>query len=201
MFIHNALPPLLNIIQPPTSSRQHPTSTRARATYALSSSVKHWPLAAHALSSASDQGYTVLAASAVDSAPIIRRKTAFLVHTLVLQSGEKYEGEIPKEVQALLEERMKQTAAGASSELLLDGLKRTGVLSSLVEGLKARASDEDIEFEENAIRALSQAAAKGGLNAEEKDTVKSIWENWGTAGQEERGLDGEDGKEIQRLLA
>lgn len=96
---------------------------------------------------------------------------------------------------------MKQTAAGASSELLLDGLKRTGVFTSLVEGLKARAGDEDVEFEENAIRALSQAAAKGGLSTEEKDTVKSIWEKWGSVGQEERGLDGEDGKEIQRLLA
>jgi hsp70-interacting protein len=201
MFIHNALPPLLNIIQAPSSSRQHPTSTRARATYALSSSVKHWPLAAHALSSSSDRGYTVLAASASDSTPVIRRKTAFLINTLVLQSGETYEGEIPKEVKALLEERMKQTAEGASSESLLDGLKRTGAFRSLVDGLKARENDEDVEYEENAMRALSQAAVKGGLDKEDRDVVKAIWAKWGSEGQEERGLGGEDGKDVQHALA
>lgn len=96
---------------------------------------------------------------------------------------------------------MQQTAAGASSELLLDGLKRTGVFKSLIEGLKAREADEDVEYEENAVRALSQAAAKGGLSQDERETVKDIWARWGSAGQEERGLSGEDGKEIQRLLA
>jgi hsp70-interacting protein len=124
---------------------------------------------------------------------------AFLVGTLVMQSDEKYEGELPNEVRNLVEE---STKAGEIQESLVEGLKREGVLGGLVQGLKGDGEREgDLEFEENAVRALSKSAEKGGLSEAEKETVRGIWERWGSAGQAERGLEGEDAKEISRILA
>jgi len=121
---------------------------------------------------------------------------AFLVGTLIRQSEEKYEGEIPNEVRNLIEER---TKAGGESETLLDGSRREGIFAALVEALK-NGDGEDLEFEENALRALGKAAEKGGLSEGEKAEVRAVWEKLGPTGQDERGLGGEDRKELSRAL-
>jgi len=111
-----------------------------------------------------------------------------------MQSGEKYEGDIPKPVVELIQER---TKSGEVSEPLVDGLKREGVIGALLVGLK---DSEDVEYEENAIRALARAVERGVLSTEEVAEVKSIWTTWGTTGQAERGLDGQDGQDIEKVL-
>jgi hsp70-interacting protein len=112
-----------------------------------------------------------------------------------MQSGEKYEGDIPKPVVELIQERMN---SGEVSEPLVEGLKREGVIGQLLVGLKEGG---DVEYEENAIRALSRAVEKGVLSAEEVGEVKGIWTQWGSSGQAERGLDGQDGKDIEAIFA
>lgn len=121
---------------------------------------------------------------------------AFLIGTLTMQSGETYEGEIPGEVRNLVEQN---TQSGGEKQSLVDGLGKAGVYSALVEGLKSNT--EDVEYEENILRALSKASSKGGLGEEEKRGVRDIWAKWGTAGQAERGLEGEDAAEITKSLA
>lgn len=190
-FAHNALQPIAAL----TTSTTRPTSVRAKAVYALSSSLKHWPMASSALSSSSSAGYHALKSIVTDSQTVIRRKAAFLIGTLIMQSGEKYEGDIPKPVVELIQERMN---SGEVSEPLVEGLKRERVIGQLLVGLKEGG---DVEYEENAIRALSRAVEKGVLSAEEVGEVKGIWTQWGTAGQAERGLDGQDGKDIEKILA
>ena len=130
-----------------------------------------------------------------DPTPVIRRKMAFLVGTLVLQSGEKYEGEIPDEVRDLIKER---TASSGEGESLVEGLKREGVLAALLEELEAGGGDW--EFEENALRALVNAAERGGLGEGERTRLKGMWEKLGTVGQNERGFGGEDGVNTSRVL-
>ena len=197
LYIFNVLPSILSIIFP-TSSAPPPATTRAKANYAFSSAVKHWPLVTSALSSNSSQGYNTLLEGVADSEPVIRRKMAFLVGTLTMQSGEKYEGEIPNEVRNLIEERIKETA-GQPSETLVDGLKHSGVYSALIKALASGSGD--VEFEGNALNALARAAEKGGLSGSEKAQVKTFWESWTENDREERSLGGEDGKEISAALA
>lgn len=200
LYVHGALPKILSLIYPSDSASgpSHPTSTRGKATYAFSASVKHWPLASSALSANSSQGYSVLRRGVSDPQPVIRRKMAFLVGTLVMQSNETYTGELPDEVRQLIEERT-QTQRETQTQTLIAGLEKEGVFNALVEAL--RTSDSDIEFEENAIRTLSQAAKQGVLSDEEKKALKGIWTTWGAEGQSERGLGGEDGKVVEQSLA
>jgi hypothetical protein len=121
---------------------------------------------------------------------------AFLIGTLTMQSGEKYEGDIPGEVNNLVEAN---TKAGGEKEDVVSGLKREGVYSALLAGLKGGV--DDVEYEENAIRALGKAAQKGALDDEEKNEVRGIWNQWGQAGQADRGLEGEDATEIASSYA
>ena len=144
----------------------------------------------------SSQGYKILCQGVSDQDPVVRRKMAFLVGTLVMQSDEKYEGEIPNEVRNLIEDRMK---SGTTSENLIDGMKREGVFACLIEALR-NADGDDFEFGENALRALLRVAEKRALSENEMARVKSIWEQLGQVGQEERGLSGEDGMEISRMF-
>ncbi|KAL1412858.1 hsp70 nucleotide exchange factor fes1 [Vanrija albida] len=193
LFVHDAFPKIIDIIYPATREQ----ATRAKAQYAMSSALKHWPLASAALSADSDKGYAVLRQGVADDSAVLKRKFAFLLGTLVMQARESYEGEMPSEVRALLEERA--AAAGGKEEDLVLALKRTGVFSSALAAL-AKGSD-DAEYEENAVRALAKAAAAGGLSADEKAQLRAIWDKWGAEGRAERGLDGADGDEIAKDLA
>ena len=113
-----------------------------------------------------------------------------------MQSGEVYEGEVPKPVVELLQKRME---AGETSPPLVEGLKTGGVLSALVKGLGE--SEGDLEYEENAIKALARAAESGGLEKQEVESVRGLWERWGVEGQKDRGLEGQDGKDIEKALS
>ncbi|OXH34057.1 hsp70-like protein [Cryptococcus neoformans] len=197
-YIYETFPRILDIIYPPSSISPYPPSVRAKATYALSAALKHWPLASYALcttTSSSESGYSVLRRGVNDPQVIVRRKMAFLVGTLAMQSSERYEGEIPSEVRNYIEENEKN----APSESLVEGLKREGVFTALVEGLKQGV--DDVEYEENAMRALVRAHQQGGLTVSEKNDLKTIWEKWGKQGKQERGLDGEDGEEVSEALS
>ena len=131
-----------------------------------------------------------------DTEPVIRRKMAFLVGTLVMQDGEKYEGEIPGEVRNLVETSAKENGPEGS---LVEGLRRGGVFGALVEGLGE--GGDDVEYDENALRALTRAAQRDGLTSEERGAVRAAWAKWGSAGQAERGFEGEDAQEISRIFA
>lgn len=113
-----------------------------------------------------------------------------------MQSGEKYEGEIPKAVVELIQQRMD---SGQQSEPLVEGLKREGVLSALLKGLQE--SDGQVEYEENALRALVRAVEAGALTQDQASAVKSVWQKWGTAGQAERGFEGSDAQDVEKALA
>lgn len=113
-----------------------------------------------------------------------------------MQSGEKYEGEIPGEVRDLVEAHAK---SGAVEVDLVAGLKKEGVFAAMLDGLKEEGGD--VEYEENVVRALAKAAEKGGLSGEQKEEVKGIWTKWGKEGQEERGLEGEDAVKISKIFS
>lgn len=125
-----------------------------------------------------------------------------------MQSGMGYEGELPTVVAEMLKERMElQTqkqgqGKGEGQETLVQGLKRSGVFGALLSSLEGQEAGggEDIEFEENAMRALSRAVEKDGLEEGEKVKLRGVWEKWGEKGRAERGLVGEDGKDIARIL-
>lgn len=209
LYQNNVLPRILSLIYP--SSAPEPSATgeaaaassttpsravRAKATYAFSAAVKAWPLASAALTTNGHEGYSVLKRGVRDDDVVVRKKMAFLVNTLVLQSEETFEGEMPKEVVEMLKDHAGEVKAAGS---LVHGLKAQGVVDALAEGL-TQPGDGDLEYEENAMRALSHAAGKGGLSEGVRKQVKDVWEQWGSAGQEERALSGEDGKAVQALL-
>lgn len=178
------------------TSSTRPASVRAKAVYALSASLKHWPLASAALASSSSAGYKALSTIATDSETVIRRKAAFLIGTLVMQSGETYEGDIPKPVVELIQQRMQ---SGETSQPLVEGLQREGVLASLLKGLEENG--EDADYEENAFRALVRAAEKDALSADEKTKLRGVWEKWGAEGRSERGFEGQEAQGVDTLLA
>lgn len=60
--------------------------------------------------------------------------------------------------------------------------------------------DVDVEFEENAMRALISAYDRDGLDAGEKKDLLGVWTKWGPEGRESRGLGGEDGVEIGKVF-
>ena len=165
------MPRILDVLYPKDSSKKHFTSTRAKAAYALSAALKQWPLANSALLGDSSRGYNALKSGVADPEAAIRRKISFLVGTLTLQSGEKHEGEIPSEVVRLIEENSK--AATGPSQTLVEGLEKHGIYGTLIETLAK--GDDDVEYEENAIRALSNAASRAGLSAPQKESLKGQW--------------------------
>ena len=184
LYIHGAFPKILGVLDGGgAGAGPGPSTVRSRATYALSGALKHWPLASSALTAEGDRGYAVLRHGVVDDDVSVQRKMAFLVGTLVMQDGEKYEGELPPEVQNLLEESLRQPVGG-----LVDGLKAHGVLAALLEGLQ---KGDDVEQEENAMRALMDASKKGGLDETQKEALKRVWAGWGEEGQAERGFEGD----------
>jgi len=198
--MNNIFPIILSLIYPdPSQSLEEitqTTSTRAKATYALSSALKHWPLASLALSIDNNKGYHTLLQGVSDSESVVRRKMAFLIGTLVAQSNEEYTGEIPGEVRALIEE---SSASGNKNGNLVDGLKDAGVFARML--AQIRDGDEsDVEFEENCMRALVAAFEKGGLENGEKQDLAGVWGKWGDDGREARGLGGEDGVQISKVL-
>lgn len=198
LFINDVFPEVLDLIYSP-DGKAIAGPTRAKAVYALSGAIKHWPLASAVLSANNDRGYQVLRDGVADAEPVIRRKMAFLLGTLVAQARDKHDdSEWPGEVRNLLAERAKE--AGGVDEDLLKGLERTGVFASALKALGADGTD-DVEFDENAIRALSRAAAAGVLSDAEKAQLKGMWAKWGADGRAERGLDGADGDEVAQAMA
>ncbi|EIW73560.1 hypothetical protein TREMEDRAFT_73099 [Tremella mesenterica DSM 1558] len=202
LHLHTPLTPILSLLSP-----SHSPQTRARATYALSSSLKHWPLTPTALSLNSDEGYLAISSGVRDLDVGVRRKMAFLVHNLVLLHAEGWDTEVPEDVAAhILEGRQGQ-------EDVMEGLYRAGVFKELLNVLKGgrestskgegegEGDKGEMEYDEFALRALVGAIEMDVLTSEEKMQVKEIWEKWGNEGRKERGIESADEESIGRLLS
>ncbi|BEI83019.1 hypothetical protein CcaverHIS002_0308870 [Cutaneotrichosporon cavernicola] len=202
-FIFGGLPLVLDILYPATGSK--PAGTRAKAVYALSSALKHWPLATVALGSQANRGYSVLRQGVADSDLVIRRKMCFMLGTLVNQARDAFDGEMPNEVVNMIEEQAKVTDVkpGAEGENLLLSLQLLGVFEAAIDALARdpRIDPVDSEYEENAMRALARAADFGALNNEEKIQLKGVWNTWTPIGREQRGIEGADAEAIEKALA
>lgn len=200
-YIFGGLPLILDKLYPTSGST--PAGTRAKAVYALSSALKHWPLATVALSGENGRGYSVLRAGVADDDKVIRRKMCFLLSTLVNQARDKFEGEMPNEVRNLVEERSKATGGKDEGEDLLLSLQREGVFEAAIDALArdSKIDPDDAEYEENAIRALARAAEFGALDTEEKTQLKGIWDEWTPIGRAHRGIEGADAAAVEKALA
>lgn len=194
---------MLDKLYPATGST--PAGTRAKAVYALSAALKHWPLATVALGAQDNRGYSVLRAGVADSDLVIRRKVCFMLGTIVNQARDAFNGEMPSEVRNMIEEQAKASGAkpGSEGDELLLALQREGVFEATVDALARdpRIDPVDAEYEENAIRALARAAEFGALSDEEKTQVKGVWGEWTTIGRAHRGIEGAEAEAIDKALA
>ncbi|CAK9780784.1 hypothetical protein CC85DRAFT_289123 [Cutaneotrichosporon oleaginosum] len=202
-YIFGGLPLVLDALYPASGSK--PSGTRAKAVYALSAALKHWPLATVALSAQDNRGYSVLRAGVADTDLVIRRKMNFMLGTIVNQARDAFNGEMPNEVRNLIEEQAKTSGAkpGSEGDELLLALQREGVFEAAVDALARdpRIDPEDAEYEENAIRALARAAEYGALSDEEKSQLQSVWAEWTPIGRAHRGIEGADAEAIDKALA
>jgi hypothetical protein len=101
----------------------------------------------------------------------IRRKIAFLLNALIIQSAETHAGE----------DGMKRMLDGMTSNGIIDGL-----VSSLTDPLPVGAdgdAEPDWDLQEKSFAALMSAARNGGLNGENKTALVQVIKNW-------RGVEG-----------
>ncbi|WVW84637.1 hypothetical protein I302_106671 [Kwoniella bestiolae CBS 10118] len=204
LYIHSAFPLILQSYLLSTSS-----PVRAKAIYALSASLKHWPLASQALSQSypSDKdgkditGYEVLLRGLGDTDKTVRKKVSFLISTLVLQSNDRYDDkELPNEVRNVIEELTKNTKKEEEKDGLIAGLSRGGIFAELLVQLK-EVKEDNLEFEENALKGLINALKFDGLSTQEKEQFKGIWMGLSIQQREERGLDKDEIASADGLLA
>ncbi|WWC62527.1 uncharacterized protein I303_105123 [Kwoniella dejecticola CBS 10117] len=199
LFINNAFPQILS-----TYTASSSPLVRAKAIYALSASLKHWPLASKALSQTyteieNNTGYSILSKGLKDSDKNVRKKVSFLISTLVMQSNQEYQGELDNDVRNVLEELQKTSVVGYTDSIV-EGLRASGILQQLLNGL-GKLEEDHLEFEENLLKALINALRISGLNIEEKTKFKSIWDGLSAAQKEERGIGAEEDTEVVSLLA
>ncbi|GMK53977.1 hypothetical protein CspeluHIS016_0105630 [Cutaneotrichosporon spelunceum] len=204
--LHNlgGLSLVLDALYPATGDAR-PANTRAKAAHAFSSALRAWPLPTVALGADNNRGYSALRAGVADPDRVVRRKMTFMLDALVRQSRDSFEGEMPTELANMIEERTKATGGkpGTEGDNLLLALEREGVFKAAIDALArdARAEPEDVNCEENAMRALSRAAEYGALSDEEKAKLKSVWDSWSPQEREQRDFSGVDAEEIEKALA
>jgi hsp70-interacting protein len=157
---------LISSVHPTTSSVKISPQTRAKAVYCLSSSLKNWPGAADLLSNDSNRGWIILREGLRDPEMTIRRKIAFLLNALIVQSAETQVGE----------DGMKRMLASMRSNGIIDGL-----VSSLTDPLPVGAdgdAEPDWDLQEKSFAALMSAARNDGLNGEDKTALVEVIKNW-----------------------
>jgi len=172
------IPILLSFIKPETAS----ASTRSKAVYALSGLLK---LNAAAVRALGDEGWANLRVALKDSDIKVRRKAAFLLNTLLLQTDEPSATTAsPQIVHANSHASMlSDPSAASTSALALRALKDDGVLDSVISGLVDFVpfgadgdGNEDLQFEETCVRIVYtySVSCEAPLTEEQKAKVAAF---------------------------
>jgi hsp70-interacting protein len=191
---HNPLPriySLISSVHPTNSSVTISPQTRAKAVYALSAALKHNPQALSSLNKESRRGWGVLRQGLRDPEGTIRRKIAFLIGTLIMQSGEGANG-------------------SSSSGEMVAALKENGLTEALMSSLTDPlplgpdgSEEPDHDLLEKSFRALVGIAEKDGLSVEQKSSLSNVITRWGKeeGGWDQVGLSDSEAKDALNLLS
>lgn len=168
---------IISSIHPTNSSTKISTSTRAKAVYCLSAALKHWPGAVVDLSEDSNRGWSTLREGLSDPDPTIRRKIAFLINTLLVQSTD-----MPTEEDAASKptpdpEQPNEIVLKLAETKVIDALLKS-VIKPLPMGPDGDISERDWDLLEKCTRALVSALERGGLDAEQRRTLGDVWRGW-----------------------
>lgn len=195
----NPLPLIYSLIgstHPRSSSHAVSPATRSKALYCLSAALKHYPSAAFALSLNENAGWLVLRDGLRDPEAVIRRRVAFLINTLLLQSDEP--GLDGASVQPLDSLGRNELLAALQSHGIIDALVRA-IAAPLPAGPDGDAPPHDWDFFEKVVRALGAAEERGGVAPGQKREVGEVWARWGKEGRwEDLGFSNEEGQGVQR---
>lgn len=185
-----ALYSIIGNVHPIDSTVTLSSATRSKAVYALSAALKHWKGAIDVLSADDNRGWKVLRDGLSDPDVTIRRKFAFLIDTLLIQSDE-IEGQ--KAQMAI--------AMDKGGHILSTLLSR--LVSPLPTGQDGESTEVDVDFQEKALKALMSALERGGLTSNEKEQLREWASKWDSekGRWEEVGLSDEEGKQLIKLLA
>ena len=167
---------LISSTHPTISSTQISNSTRAKAVYCLSAALKHWPGAVADLTDDSNRGWSTLREGLSDPDPVIRRKIALLINTLLIQSTDMPEDSTQSSTPA---------AVGQPNEMV-EKMSETRVVDALLKsltkplpmGADGDISEPDWDLREKCTRALVSALERGGLDAEQRQSLASLWDSW-----------------------
>ncbi|BGP38605.1 hsp70 nucleotide exchange factor fes1 [Rhodotorula kratochvilovae] len=159
-FDHDPLPAISSIIQSSSAS----SGTRAKAMYALSSSLKHWDAGVQRWSELG--GWQTLTQTLQDPSLKLRSKTAFLLSQLVMQS---------QDPAALLS----SLRSASTLSTLIDSLHPSTAVPS---GPSGEQGEIDPDYRDKGLRFLANVVertkgADGGLSREEKDKVRAVVED------------------------
>lgn len=168
---------IISAIHPTNSSTQISTSTRAKAVYAVSAALKHWPGAVADLSDDSNRGWNMLREGLSDPDPTIRRKIAFLINTLLVQSTDMptEDGAAPKA--ASTSEQPNEMVQKMAETRVIDALLKS-VVKPLPMGPDGDISERDWDLLEKCTRALVSALERGGLDGEQRRMLGDLWQGW-----------------------
>lgn len=162
--------------------------------YCLSAALKHWPKALESLSQQDNRGWNVIEEGLKDPDPTIRRKVAFLINTLILQSDEQPEIN-----------QIKETGVN----LIISRMKTHSIISTLISsfisplptGADGENAEPDWDFLEKVIRAIVSADERGGVTKEQRREVGKVWKKWGDDGKwEDLGFSEMEGVELSSRL-
>lgn len=168
--------------------------TRAKALYCLSAALKHWPDALTDLSQEDNRGWAVLNEGLKDPDPTIRRKVAFLINTLILQSDEQ------PEIKKIKETGVNPIISGMISHSIISTLI-SSCTSPLPTGKDGENSEPDWDFLEKVVRAIVSADERGGLDEQQRKEVGNVWSKWGEEGRwEDLGFSELEGVELSARL-
>jgi hsp70-interacting protein len=170
---------IISSIHPTNSSTQISTSTRAKAVYAVSAALKHWPGAVVDLSDDSNRGWNMLREGLSDPDPTIRRKIAFLINTLLVQSTDMptEEDAAPKPAEKEVSDQPNEMVQKMAETRVIDALLKS-VVKPLPMGPDGDISERDWDLLEKCTRALVSALERGGLDAEQRRTLGALWKGW-----------------------
>jgi len=185
---HDPVPLLLSYLDLAVSKN---SETRSKAMYALSSTLKHSKLAVEKL--AQHDGWNVLQRALTDTAIAVRRKTAFLIASLLIpveaiSTGQAFPNDKPFDADAI------STAASTKGELESDR-RNPSLLDSIISGL---VNSEDVTLQETLAKCLVNFAdVEGKFSAPQKEVLDPY-----LARHEEDtlGLDDREWKLLARVL-
>ncbi|KAJ9108150.1 hypothetical protein QFC19_002618 [Naganishia cerealis] len=166
---------IISSIHPTNSDIQISNSTRAKAVYCLSAALKHWPAAITDLSDDSDRGWSTLREGLSDPDATVRRKIAFLINTLLLQSNDHPEG-APRDASSSSEQPNQMVQKMADTKVV-DALIKS-LVKPLPMGPDGDISEPDWDLQEKCTRALVNALERGGLDGEQRKALAGLWRGW-----------------------